>query len=423
MRYCVPVTVTDPATPADSTELARRVVEHFRAQQRDLPWRRTRDPYAVWVSEIMLQQTRVATVIPYFERWLARFPGVTALAAAPLDDVLTLWSGLGYYARARNLHRGAREVVTAYAGALPSTARELLRIPGIGRYTAGAISSIAHDEPTPVVDGNVARVLARVFLIEEDIKSRAAVNKLWQLAGELVPDRAPGDFNQGMMELGATICTPTSPTCLVCPVRPLCRAHATGSVDQLPVMPKRKKPSELPLMDHAALWIHRRGRVLLGRRPPSGLYGGLWELPQAETSHAAAALLPAEVEITSESPVASHQQTLSHRRFRIRVFTAKMSGRLGKTPDHPYDKLTWHSLTHMDELGVSSATRAAIRQYLEKQSWDKTPKPSRSSNRDTKKSSKASTSSGSTRKTTQTSRAPQRERRAGSVSSSSTRKT
>src|SRR6185503_5707528 len=185
--------------------IATAVVAHYAGARRDLPWRRTRDPYAIWVSEIMLQQTRVATVIPYWERWMARFPTVSALAKAPLDDVLAAWAGLGYYSRARNLHAGARAVDARFGGALPSRAAELREVPGIGPYTAGAIASIAFGERAPLVDGNVARVLARVFAIEDDIKSTAGQKALWTAAGELMrglpESAAPGDLNQGLMEL------------------------------------------------------------------------------------------------------------------------------------------------------------------------------------------------------------------------------
>src|SRR5687768_15197757 len=188
----------------------------------------------------MLQQTRVQTVIPYWERWMARFPTVSVLAEAPLDDVLAAWAGLGYYSRARNLHAGARAVATTHGGALPRRASELREVPGIGPYTAGAIASIAYGERAPLVDGNVARVLARVFAIEHDIKSSAGQRTLWQRAGELMSalpaEHAPGDLNQGLMELGATLCSPTSPRCLVCPLAAHCTAARTGRHDELPVV-------------------------------------------------------------------------------------------------------------------------------------------------------------------------------------------
>ncbi|HSD89485.1 MAG TPA: A/G-specific adenine glycosylase, partial [Kofleriaceae bacterium] len=270
----------------DSSAVASAVVAHYTRDRRDLPWRRTRDPYAIWVSEIMLQQTRVQTVIPYWERWMTRFPTVRALAEAPLDDVLAAWAGLGYYSRARNLHAGAQAVATKWAGALPSRAAELREVPGIGPYTAGAIASIAFGERAPLVDGNVARVLARAYGITEDIKSTAGQKALWSRAGEVMAalpaGHAPGDLNQGLMELGATTCAPTSPRCLVCPLAQLCVAARTGRQDELPVVPARKKESELPILSRAAVWIEADGHVVLARRSPEGLFGGLWELPQGD---------------------------------------------------------------------------------------------------------------------------------------------
>jgi A/G-specific adenine glycosylase len=410
--------VTKPAQPrasvaaAESAEVARRVVAHFRSVRRDLPWRRSRDPYAIWVSEIMLQQTRVAAVVPYYERWMARFPTVTALAEAPLDDVLAAWAGLGYYSRARNLHRGAREVVTRHGGALPASAAALRALPGIGPYTAGAIASIAFAQPEPLVDGNVARVLARLYAIDIDIKSSAASSTLWRLAAELVPGDAPGDFNQGLMELGATVCTPLGPTCLLCPLTALCRARAQGREHELPRMPARKRPHELPLIDATALWIERRGKLLLARRTPDGLYGGLWELPQTHappvhtavqtsgrdaspdigdrddrddpTSPAApgdlASLLGLRICLHGSAPVAEHSQTLTHRRLRIRVFAASLAdgarARLGKSSTERYDRLTWQPLATLAERGLSAATQAIIRMHRENPGWSRTHAPS-----------------------------------------------
>src|SRR5690349_6148043 len=239
-----------------------RLLEWYRAHRRDLPWRRTRDAYGIWVSEVMLQQTRVAVVVPYWERWMERFPGAAELAAAPLDDVLACWSGLGYYGRARNLHAGAREVVARYGGRVPGEAAELRTLPGVGRYTAGAIASIAFGRREPLVDGNVARVLARVYAVEEDVKSTAGQKRLWQLAGELVPDEAPGDFNQALMELGATVCTP-APRCEACPVAEACAARAAGRERELPVVGARAADADKPLLRTVAAWMERRGRLLL----------------------------------------------------------------------------------------------------------------------------------------------------------------
>ena len=386
--------------------MARRVVAHYRSAHRDLPWRRSRDPYAIWVSEIMLQQTRVAAVVPYYERWMARFPNVTALAEAPLDDVLAAWSGLGYYSRARNLHRGAQADVARHGGALPASAAALRALPGIGPYTAGAIASIAFAQPEPLVDGNVARVLARLYALDIDIKSSAASSTLWRLAGELVPGDAPGDFNQGLMELGATVCTPLGPTCLLCPLAALCRARAQGRERELPRMPARKRPHELPLIDATALWIERRGKLLLARRTPDGLYGGLWELPQthAPPAHipaqssdrdaspdtddardardidALASLLGLRISLHGSAPVAAHSQTLTHRRLRIRVFAASPAdgsrARLGKSSVERYDRLVWQPLATLAERGLSAATQAIICLYRENPGWSTTHAPS-----------------------------------------------
>jgi A/G-specific adenine glycosylase len=384
--------------------MARRVVAHFRSVRRDLPWRRSRDPYAIWVSEIMLQQTRVAAVVPYFERWMARFPTIAALAEAPLDDVLAAWAGLGYYSRARNLHRCARQVVASHGGALPASAAALRGLPGIGPYTAGAIASIAFDQQEPLVDGNVARVLARVYAIDDDIKSPAAGRVLWRLAAQMVPAGAPGDFNQGLMELGATVCTPLSPACLLCPLATLCRARAQGREHELPRMPARKRPHELPLIDARALWIERRGKLLLARRTPEGLYGGLWELPQIDAGpepspepdidaspdagpgherDPLAAILATPVRLHGRAPVAEHCQTLTHRRLRIRVFAASLADgahpRLAESSAERYERLIWQPLPSLAERGLSAATQAIIRTYRENHGWSKIHAPSSSS--------------------------------------------
>jgi A/G-specific adenine glycosylase len=362
-----------------------RLVEWYRAHRRDLPWRRTRDAYAIWVSEVMLQQTRVAVVVPYWERWMGRFPTAAALAEAPLDDVLASWSGLGYYGRARNLHAGAREVMARYGGVVPGDAAELRRLPGIGRYTSGAIASMAFGRREPVVDGNVARVLARVFAIEEDVKSTPAQKRLWQLAAELVPDDAPGDFNQALMELGATVCTPNGarptrsgrssrpmassdrpgPRCEACPVVGACAARAAGRERELPVVALRAADRDKPVLRTVAAWMERRGRVLLARRRPEGLFGGLWELPQAASRPALARLLlemGAPARIAAGPPVARHQQVLSHRRLAIVVVAATPAGRAtAPRGAGGYDRAAWHARASLGTLGLAASSRAILR--------------------------------------------------------------
>ena len=266
-----------------ASEFSRRLLAWYGRHKRALPWRDVPDPYRIWVSEIMLQQTQVETVIPYYRRWLARFPSLAALAEAPLQDVLAAWEGLGYYSRARNLHRAAQQVAAERGGRLPARLDELLALPGIGRYTAGAISSIAFGVDAAVLDGNVKRVLARVFDIRADVKSPAGVKELWALAESLVPHGKAGDYNQALMDLGATVCTPRAPACEHCPLNALCAARRLGVQLERPVMPK---PRARPERVYAAGVVHKAGRVLLVQRPADELLGGLWAFPAVEASPA-----------------------------------------------------------------------------------------------------------------------------------------
>ncbi|MBI2424954.1 MAG: A/G-specific adenine glycosylase [Candidatus Hydrogenedentes bacterium] len=256
--------------------IRKALLKWFLEEARDLPWRRTTDPYRVWLSEIMLQQTRVDQGLPYYERFLAALPTVHDLARAPEDQVMKLWEGLGYYTRARNLHKAAKTVVERHGGKLPENADSLQLLPGIGKYTAGAIASIAFGERAPVVDGNVKRVLARLFDIDRSIDESATEAELWSLAENLVPRKAPGDFNQAMMELGARICTPKKPDCAGCPVQRYCRAWAEGTVAKRPV---RKVKKRVPHKEIVVAVIQQDGKYLLGKRPPEGMLGGLWEFP------------------------------------------------------------------------------------------------------------------------------------------------
>ena len=258
-----------------ATEFARLLLGWYAAHSRILPWRGTDDPYAVWVSEIMLQQTRVETVIPYYQRWMARFPSLETLAEASEQDVLQLWEGLGYYSRARNLHKAAR-LVMEHAGKLPEKRKELEALPGIGRYTSGAIASIAFGADEPALDGNIRRVLARVFDLDIPARSKEGESRLWKLLEEHLPTGHAGDFNQGLMDLGSLICTPREPICSKCPVESICRAHALGIEEQRPVSIPRAR---IPHHTVTAAVIFRDGRVLIARRPPRGLLGGLWEFP------------------------------------------------------------------------------------------------------------------------------------------------
>ena len=287
----------------------QRVLQWFDAAGRkNLPWQYNPTPYRVWVSEIMLQQTQVATVIPYYERFMARFDNLAALATAPIDDVLSHWSGLGYYARARNLHRCAQIVVAEHAGALPTNSDELQALPGIGRSTAGAILSLAHGQVQPILDGNVKRVLARHRAIAGWPGQSAVLKTLWAISEDVTPNQRCGPFNQAMMDLGATVCTRSKPHCGACPLSDDCQALASGDPTQYPgKKPKKDKPVKSTVM---LLVKNKAGKTLLEKRPPSGIWGGLWSLPEV-----AGDLAPLD---TSHS-VMQFRHTFSHYHLDIEV--------------------------------------------------------------------------------------------------------
>lgn len=258
--------------------IATLLLAWYDQHARTLPWRGIHDPYRTWVSETMLQQTRVETVIGYYERFLARFPTVADLAAAPEDDVLKMWEGLGYYSRARNLHKGAKQVMADFGGVIPFTVDELRKISGIGPYTAGAIASIAFDQPVPAVDGNVIRVVSRLRGIRENVGIPSVRRTLEGEAASLVPNERPGDFNQAVMDLGATICVPGTPACEKCPLQGECDAFAAGDAEDLPVLPRKNPPK---VFDYAVCLIFSGDRVLMRQRTEAMLRG-LWVFPMVE---------------------------------------------------------------------------------------------------------------------------------------------
>ena len=267
--------------PQESLDPAALLGEHLLAwydrDRRDLPWRHTRDPYAIWVAETMLQQTQVTTVLPYYERFLTRFPSIEALAAAPLDDVLKAWEGLGYYARARNLHRAAQQVVCDWDGRLPESAEQLERLPGVGHYTAAAVAAIAFGHDTVVLDGNLIRVLCRLWAIDDDPDRPTTRRRLEHLARAMMPPGRAGDANQAFMDLGATICTPAQPRCLLCPLLGLCRAQHAGMQAALPIRSTRTNHPHRDVTA-AVIWDGPE-RFLIAQRPLDALLGGLWEFP------------------------------------------------------------------------------------------------------------------------------------------------
>jgi A/G-specific adenine glycosylase len=257
-----------------------KILTWYAQHQRDLPWRKTRNPYFIWISEIMLQQTQVETVIPYYKRFLSRFPTIRSLAKSSLDDVLKVWENLGYYSRARNLHAAAREIMTKGKGKVPKTLEGLLSLPGLGPYTAAAVLSFAFGERIAAVDGNARRVISRLFAIEESLHLGKTQRRISAIAGELVPEKDSASFNQGLMDLGASICSPRKPSCDLCTLSNLCQAFRTGLQDSLPV---NKKRDPLPHKDiMAGIIADAKGRLLIAQRPMTGLLGGLWKFPGGE---------------------------------------------------------------------------------------------------------------------------------------------
>jgi len=269
-----PTALTALTAPTFATHVIRWQRQHGR---HGLPWQGTRDPYRVWLSEVMLQQTQVSTVLDYYARFLQRFPSVAALAAAPLDDVFALWSGLGYYSRARNLHRCAQAVVADHGGEFPRSSQALEKLPGIGRSTAAAIAAFCFGERVAILDGNVKRVLGRTLGFAEDLATAAAVARLWSLADRLLPPRDVDIYTQGLMDLGATLCATRRPACERCPVAAHCLARASGEPESFPVKTRRLKRSQ---RENALLWLRHRDRVYLVKRPATGVWAGLWSLPE-----------------------------------------------------------------------------------------------------------------------------------------------
>jgi A/G-specific adenine glycosylase len=311
------------------SSIGEKLLSWYELNQRDLPWRRQPSPYAVWVSEIMLQQTRVETVIPYFRRWMERFPSVEALARASLQQVLSAWEGLGYYSRARNIHKAAQIIVGQYTGRLPDDPQALRKLPGIGRYTAGAIASIAFEKDEPALDGNIRRVLARLFNVRQPARSPEGERRLWELASELLPPGRAGDFNQALMDLGATLCTPQAPDCQRCPLPADCAAFKMGLQEELPVAASK---AAIPHHTVTAAVIQRNGQVLITQRPANGLLGSLWEFPggKLRPGEDLAACLQREIkeeleaEILVGEPFGEYRHAYTHFRVTLHAFLCQL---------------------------------------------------------------------------------------------------
>lgn len=351
-------------TGRSGPDISRRLLAWYARYKRDLPWRRTRNPYHIWVAEIMLQQTRVDTAIPYYETFLGRFPSVEALAASPLDEVLKTWENLGYYARARNLHRAAQEMVRRFAGRVPETYGELRGLPGIGEYTAGAILSTALGKPVPAVDGNARRVLARLFAIQEPLEQGRTQTRLRELAQGLMPARQASAFNQALMELGAVLCTPKGPACGRCPIRADCLALRAGLAE---VLPLRRGRGPLPCHREAAAVIQdRRGRLLVARRFENGLLGGLWKLPGgrlAPGEDPAGGLrrtIKAElgVDLAVGDPLIEVRHAYTHFRIVLSAWTARV--RAGRPKARTCADWRWAAAGDLVELAFARADRKVL---------------------------------------------------------------
>jgi A/G-specific adenine glycosylase len=346
-----------PMPAATLKSLSREVVRWFGLNPRDLPWRKSRDPYAIWISEVMLQQTQVKTVIPYWERWMTQFPDLKSLAGAREEAVLKAWEGLGYYSRARNLQKAARKVCSEHSGVFPQAHAEVFELPGVGRYTAGAICSIAYGAPTPILDGNVARVLSRVFMISGSIKDARVQKELWGLSAALVESTTDcSALNQGLMELGATICLPRTPLCAPCPLKRPCQARLAGRVAEFP---ERAEPPAMRDRQFIAFIFRHKTKVLVRKRAQSVVNGGLWEFPNIEIKRGDNANPHAER--FDLKPLRTIKHTITRNRITLHAFAGPANGN-AKALAGEFDA-EWHPLADLEKLPFSSA-HARLRALL-----------------------------------------------------------
>lgn len=320
-------------------KLQDKLIEWFTHEKRELPWRKTQDPYKVWVSEVMLQQTRVDTVIPYYEKFMDKYPTIKKLAKADEQELLKVWEGLGYYSRARNLQAAVREVESRYGGVVPPTKKEFIQLKGVGPYTAGAVLSIAYNLPEPAVDGNVMRVLSRIFCIEDDI-GKAKTRKIFEeLVSEIISHEDPSSFNQGLMELGALICKPGTPDCEKCPVKEFCGAYKTGRQTEFPVKKKQIKVKTVDLT--AAILLDEENRIIIRQRASEGLLANLWEFPTEEigdivfenmlTAFEKEIFEKHQLTVKLEAPLGQIEHIFSHLKWHIQVFVGKVEGTFAET--------------------------------------------------------------------------------------------
>ena len=351
----------EPVSQVEARRFCRRLLAWFdRHGRKDLPWQQPRTPYRVWVSEIMLQQTQVATVIPYFERFMERFPDLQALARAPIDEVLHLWSGLGYYARARNLHRCAALVMERHAGALPEELPGLESLPGIGRSTAGAIRSLGQAGVAPILDGNVKRVLARYYAVEGWPGNSVVLKRLWALSEALTPRERCADYNQAMMDLGALVCLRNRPACHVCPLKADCRGYAQGNPT---AYPGKKPKKRIPVKSTRMMVLHDgKGRILLQKRPPSGVWGGLWSLPECpvETDLERWCRESIGCEVTALQQLQQRRHTFSHFHLDILPARARVKNPNRRVMDG--DEWVWYNPSQPDNRGLAAPIALILRE-------------------------------------------------------------
>ena len=350
--------------------LSAKLLPWYEKNKRPLPWRDTRDPYRIWVSEIMLQQTQVKTVIPYYHRWLDAFPDIKTLAKAPLSKVLKLWEGLGYYRRAKNLHETAKLIVKNYAGRFPSEPEAIYSLSGIGKYTGGAILSIAFGKQAPILDGNVARILSRIFALNDPVDTPKGLKKLWELAALLLPEKNPGDFNQSMMELGATLCLPQEPACLICPVSGFCQARQTGTEQDYP---RKSGKTKIKKVRAACAVVRHGGRLLITQRPDNGLWAHLWEFPTFRITDKEDGgdflkkqLQTAGLKAKSIAHKTSLKRTYTDHSENLVVYACELTSETSATPssaDSPFSG-QWVKLHELKRFAFSSAHAKIIREYL-----------------------------------------------------------
>ena len=340
----------------------KNLLPWFDKNKRDLPWRRSRNPYLTWISEIMLQQTRVETVIPYFERWMKRFPGVETLAEADEQEVLKLWEGLGYYSRARSIHKAARIIISDHNGTIPRDPKELQKLPGIGAYTAGAIASMGYGIPAACLDGNIRRILARYFDIAEPVRTPETEKRLWELAEENLDRERPGDFNEALMDLGAAVCLPENPQCLLCPLTEECLARQHGTTAERPVMIKAE-PIPHYIVTAAVIPDESGEHFLLTKRPSKGLLGGMWEFPggKQEQGESLEDCIRREIReeldiaITVSGAFGIYKHAYTHFKVTLHAFLCRHTA--GDPKPLAADELGWFTRNEMQDLPMGKIDR------------------------------------------------------------------